>query len=345
MQPWWRSFLFGALLVGVFFAFRYPPEPTFTKPSQGLADVSSAMSSSSATTSAITLDEGSVAAVGDPSQGNATSATLLESASAPSAFTASGSGALPFARVKTVLPPNLDYKEALIGDVLSGTVIMKDASSGRWPMASITKLMNATVAMDNLSPTQSVTITPSMFAVDPSEKTLVLGGTYSVSDLMRVMLLPSSNVAAEALAETYGRTRFIDAMNARAMAWGMAHTYYDDPCGLSAANQSTANDLLLLTQHVYAEYPQVLTMTNTPRTTITELNSSMQVVVKSINLFAGLSNFVGGKTGYTDEASGNLLSVFSYENRPIVVIVLGTPETDRFTITQSLYNWFVNSYK
>ena len=37
-------------------------------------------------------------------------------------------------------------------------------------------------------------------------------------------------------------------------------------------------------------------------------------------------DFIGGKTGYTDQADGNLLSVFSYEGHPIVIIVLGTSD-------------------
>ena len=131
-------------------------------------------------------------------------------------------------------------------------------------------------------------------------------------------------------------------MNARAAAWGMANTHYDDPSGLSSGNQSTADDLLLLAQKIYSDYPKVLAITRTTQATATELGSGTKTLVKSINDFAGEADFIGGKTGYTTIADGNLLSIFKYKNRPILVIVLGTDEADRFTNTERLFSWFKN---
>ncbi len=146
-----------------------------------------------------------------------------------------------------------------------------------------------------------------MFAADPTEQTLVIGGTYTVEDLLHLLLMPSSNVAAQAMADYIGQAQFMNEMNARATAWGMTDTYFADPSGISAANESTANDLLILAQHVYADYPEILALTDTPATTITELNSRKKIAVKSINVFAGEPAFIGGKTGNTPQAGGNLL--------------------------------------
>src|SRR5581483_1929959 len=198
------------------------------------------------------------------------------------------------------------------------------------------KRRTAVVATDLLGQNQHVTITEQMLAVDPSQQILQLGDTYTVSDLLHVMLLPSNNVAAEALAEFAGRARFLAAMNGRAEAWGMTNTYYDDPSGLSAGNQSTANDLLKLAQHVYTDYPQILAITRTPQVTVTEIATGRTTIVKSINQFAGTANFIGGKTGYTDEANGNLLSLFSYKDHPVFIVVLGTNDGHRFDGTEKL---------
>jgi D-alanyl-D-alanine carboxypeptidase len=132
-------------------------------------------------------------------------------------------------------------------------------------------------------------------------------------------------------------------MNARAAAWGMTNTYFGDPSGLSATNESTANDFLKLAQEVYNHYPQIFTTTRTPQTYITEQNSGKKILVKSINNFAGEPDFIGGKTGHTNEADGNLLSIFSYENKPVFILVLGTD--DRFGDTQKLYAWFKANFK
>ena len=193
-----------------------------------------------------------------------------------------------------------------------------------------------------MSSTQKITITQDDLAVDPSEKTLHVGDTYTVDDLLHILLLPSSNVAAEALASAYvyGRPAFIAEMNRRAAAWGMSSsTHYDDPSGLSVGSESTAADLAVLAQKIYTDYPQILTITRTPQVTL-----GNQVVVNNINKFAGQAGFLGGKTGYTDQANGNLLSVFSYEGHPIIVIMLGTSDDNRFANTTALYKWFTANF-
>jgi D-alanyl-D-alanine carboxypeptidase len=238
------------------------------------------------------------------------------------------------------IPPNVGSEAALITDLTTGAHYLDINASERWPMASISKLMTAVVATNVLSQNAEITITPQMVAVDPTQKILQVGDTYSVPDLLKVMLLPSDNVAAEAFAEFYGRDRFLAAMNAQAQAWGMANTFYDDPSGLSAANESTAEDLLKLAQHIYTDYPQILAITRTSQVTVQNIATGKPVIVKSINNFAGQPDFIGGKTGYTDQADGNLLSIFEYNSRPIFVVVLGIGDGVRFDATQELYNWF-----
>ncbi|HUC31575.1 MAG TPA: serine hydrolase [Candidatus Paceibacterota bacterium] len=248
-----------------------------------------------------------------------------------------------FSKVNNTQPPSLNDEAYMVADLTTSAVLAGSNVVTRWPTASLTKLMTATLVFDQLATSTTITITPQMFAADPTEQTLVIGGTYTVEDLLHVMLMPSSNVAAEAMADFIGRTQFMNEMNARAQAWGMTDTYFSDPSGISAANESTANDLLILAQHVYNNYPGILAITDTHQTTITELNSDKKITVTSINDFAGEPNFVGGKTGHTDQASGNLLSIFNYDSHPVLIIVLGT--VDRFGDTSKLYAWFRANYK
>ena len=58
---------------------------------------------------------------------------------------------------------------------------------------------------------------------------------------------------------------------------------------------------------------------------------------------AGQAGFIGGKTGHTTEASGNLLSIFDYHNHPVLIVVMGT--TDRFGDTTKLLSWFKSNFK
>jgi D-alanyl-D-alanine endopeptidase (penicillin-binding protein 7) len=251
-----------------------------------------------------------------------------------------------FARVAQTAVPSFSKEALLVDDITNNVDLATVNADTRWPTASLTKLMTATLALDHLSPDTRITITPQMFAVDPGDRSLVVNGTYTVSDLLHVMLMPSSNVAAEALADYYGHAQFMQEMNARAAQWGMTNTYFDDPSGLSAANESTAHDLAILATHVYQNYPTILSYSDTSEITITELQSGAKVDVKSINQFAGNANFIGGKTGYIPQAGDNLLSIFRYESKPILIIVLGTADTaQRFADTTKLLNWFTMNYR
>lgn len=252
--------------------------------------------------------------------------------------TTTATGDSLFIRVASTPLPAINTQDYMIADLTTGAVLSGSNTATRWPTASLTKLMTATLVLDQLATSTEITITPTMFAADPTEETLVIGGRYTVEDLLHVMLMPSSNVAAQAMADFLGETQFMDEMNARAQAWGMTDTYFQDPSGISAANESTANDMLILAQHVYNDYPSILAITDTHQTTITELNSGEKMLVTSINDFAGEPNFVGGKTGHTDQASGNLLSIFDHNGHPVLIIVLNT--VDRFGDTSKLFAWF-----
>jgi serine-type D-Ala-D-Ala carboxypeptidase (penicillin-binding protein 5/6) len=313
--------------------------PEFVLPALSLATVSGGAASSSASDSANPPDTGAVI-------GELPSASSL--AGDRAAFFVVPPGAVAnstFSRVGGTPPPPLTVEAAIVADVLTGASFMGENATERWPLASVTKLMTATIVLDKLSPVQKITITPDAFNVDTSERNLRIGDTYTVTDLLRFLLLPSSNVAAEALADAYGRTAFIALMNARAAAWGMTDTHYADPSGLAVGSQSTAANLVLLTQKIYSDYPEILKITRMPQATLTEIGAGGQVTVKNINEFSGEADFIGGKTGYTDQADGNLLSLFSDAGHPVVVVVLGTDENARFMNTEALYNWFIQNFR
>ncbi len=57
-------------------------------------------------------------------------------------------------------------------------------------------------------------------------------------------------------------------------------------------------------------YPQIFQITRTPQYYHHRAKLGKKIVIKSIDDFAGQADFHGGKTGHTDQADGNLLSVF-----------------------------------
>lgn len=249
-----------------------------------------------------------------------------------------------FYRVEDGAPPALAFAAGLIANVEKNETYFEQNSAKRWPIASVTKLMTAAVALDLLDPAHLITIESTDFRNDQSATQVVaVGERYRAGDLISAMLLASSNPAAEALARAYGRVEFIAAMNEKAHLWGMEDTYISDPSGLSVSNQSTARDLKKMTANIYAAYPQVFSMTETSQAEITELVSRAERTVKNINLFAGRPGFLGGKTGYIEDSKGNLVSLFLEAGKPVAVIVLGSD--DRFGETETLFSWFKHAFR
>jgi len=251
-----------------------------------------------------------------------------------------------FSKVSETPPPTLGSTAALVTDMESGERLFAFRSEKRWPLASLTKLMSAVVALERMGEHAVITISPS----HASETTgsgahvglLKAGDRFEVKDVVAMMLLASSNEAADALADFYGRAHFIAAMNEKAREWGMDDTHFDEPTGLSAANQSTAQDLRVMAKQMFEGRREAFDITTHASWLATEVDSKDMRTVSSINLFAGTPNFLGGKTGYTDEAQGNLLSVFSHDGRTVIVVVLGTQ--DRFGETKKLYDWFTKAF-
>lgn len=217
-------------------------------------------------------------------------------------------------------------------------------ANDRWPLASLTKLMTAVIALEEMGQDKIVTITPAAVATEGPAGNLEVGEEYRVRDLVKAMLVVSSNDAAVGIAEFYGLEQFISRMNVKAALLGMRQTSFTDPTGISFLNQGTAEDLEKLVKYIYEKRPELLEITRQKSVRILELSKSREKELLNINNFAfnGHPDFVGGKTGFTDEAGGNLLSIFDYRGKKVLVIVFGTE--DRFGETEKLYNWVKNAY-
>lgn len=214
----------------------------------------------------------------------------------------------------------------------------------RWPIASITKLMTAAVVLNKMNPEEIITLTPEDFALGGNSRTQDLqpGNAYRVKDLLKMLLVPSSNEAAEALARSYGREDFIAEMNRTAAAWGLRDTYFRDPAGFAAGNQSTALELKNMVMNIRAPHPDVFRMTEATSVTVTEVISGKKQIFLSTDQFAGRPGFMGGKTGTTPEAGENLVSIWGLAGKPVLVVVFGS--TERFKDTEALITWFNHDF-
>lgn len=236
--------------------------------------------------------------------------------------------------------PKISAIIALVADLKSGDILWSKNLNKRWPIASLTKLITAAYVLKNFDLKTKITIPKYILNNDQtsSTKNISEGDIYLVGDLVKLMLLSSSNEAAEVLANLENRDSFILGMNDLVKEWGLAFTYFADPTGLSVSNQSTGSDLLKIIYKIKEQYPDILRWSVFKTVEIKEISSKKFKKISNIHPFAGAPNFLGGKTGSTSESKQNLISVFSVEGRPVVILVLGSD--DRALDTQSILEWF-----
>ncbi len=192
------------------------------------------------------------------------------------------------------------------------------------PIASLTKLVTAAVALQLIPLNQRVIISEKVISTYGNTAGFKVGETFEASDLMYPLLMVSSNDAAEALAETYGRAKFIRTMNEFTQSIGAYRSYFVDASGLSAENVSTASDLVIILDWLRKNDPSILAVTELKSKTVrnhTWVNPTH---------FLSLSNYAGGKNGYTPEANRTAASLFTLgKNKDLVaVVVLGSGSRD-----------------
>jgi len=238
---------------------------------------------------------------------------------------------------ETGVSPDIDVQVSAAGAYGEGG---KEAfglrTDKRWPIASLTKLMTALVALENIPANEAITVTEEAVLTEGVSGNFAAGEKFKLNDLIKAMMLVSSNDAATVIAIHFGEADFINAMNEKAEGLGMTETDFSDPTGLSAKNQSTVIDLLRLTEYIKVAWPEILTMSRKSKDVITEIKTGKRRTMANINVFAGRSDFFGGKTGSTAEAGGNLISVFKVAGELKTIIVLGAE--DKFAETEKIKN-------
>ncbi len=225
------------------------------------------------------------------------------------------------------LLPSISAAAALVEDIDSGKTLYDLHSDKQWSAASLTKLVTAVSAVESSADDPMIKVSPAAIATESAAGNLVSGRSYKLSELLRAMLVFSSNDAAAAISEYFGKGKFIELMNAKAAEMGMTNTRFFDPHGLTPLNLTTARDLERLIVYIYNEHRNILEITR-------------EKIEGATHPFAGQEDFLGGKTGFIDESAGNLISLFQYQGKPVVVIVLGSKQ--RAEDTQILKDWFLN---
>lgn len=224
--------------------------------------------------------------------------------------------------------PTIDAKIYLVKYLDRDRAVLEKNPLDRWPIASITKLMTATIALERLDLSKKIVISDEVRQAVGENGSFAVGQEYTVLDLIKASLVFSSNDAAYALASALGSNEFVSAMNQRAKEIGMSQTSFYEPSGLSYLNQSTAYDLYALMNFLYRQHPNILEMSRQKSVSLYDYSVSKRRSFSNIDFFAGSKNFFGGKTGFIEQSGGNLVTLFQKNGKMVFVGVLSS--ADRF---------------
>lgn len=226
----------------------------------------------------------------------------------------------------------------LLYNITDNNVVVARHTQEVRPMASITKVMTALVALDlNHDPQGKVSVYKGIGGILPKK-------SFTRQEVLTAMIVRSDNSAAETLARDHpeGRVAFMQAMNAKARQLGMSNTYFDDPSGLSSKNTSTALDIMIMIKAAL-ENPTIRNLSTVQRTEIVvnEKKKSARVVVQNTNLtlLEEFNTIVLSKTGLTTPAGWCLALALDENNKNYALIVLGanTKEHRKKLIEQTIY--------
>ena len=215
-------------------------------------------------------------------------------------------------------PAGFNVRAALVKNMSDQTAYLQHNTTLKWPMASLTKLLTALTALENKTDKQD------------SNKIL--------TDIKEMMVL-SHNEAADNVEANFTDGNFMELMRSEIAKLGLADTTVVDVTGLSPENVSTVVDLEKLVTYIAKNKPEILALSRFPDV---EIAGEKYL---NINKFSDRVDFLGGKTGYTDEALGNLASIFSFKGSPVLIIVLGANGKEaRFTQTDAILKWIYKYY-
>jgi len=239
--------------------------------------------------------------------------------------------------------PDIRAEAAIIYNPENGKVLWESNSTSRRSIASITKVMTATVFLED-QPDMAREVVVQRADVRAASTTYLRAG-YKVTtgDLLHLLLIASDNAAARVLARVspFGSVGFIDRMNAKAEELGLENTTYADPSGLLADNTSSAYDLAKLITYVSGD-ERIASIMRTPYYTVNV--GRKQITVHSTNqlVMKGDVDVQAGKTGFITKAGYCLATLLRLpQGGPeVAVVILGAKSNPgRFWETRHLFNW------
>lgn len=241
---------------------------------------------------------------------------------------------------------------------LLGQVLYERNSDTQMYPASLTKVLTAIVVMEHCNLDDMVEVTQT--AISSVEygyitANLKVGESFSIEELLNILIVSSANDAALVLAEHVSGSveDFCKLMNETAVKIGCTNSNFVNPNGVHHENHfSTARDLALIGNYsLKFEKLKELFKKTYFRLPSTDLYTSNDRIFSSTNelILSGSSNYYiyaqGLKTGFTTPAGHCLIGYASKNGLELITVLLNSSTSDnRYLETRMLFDYGFSNF-
>ncbi len=252
---------------------------------------------------------------------------------------------------------DLYSENAILYNLNEDSVLYEKGSKEEVSIASLTKIVTAIVALENISNLdEKVTLTYADFAGLAEQNASVagfrVGEVVTYRDLLYGLLLPSGADAALALTRNIAGSNdaFVSLMNKKVQELGLSHTHFVNPTGLdSEGHYSTVEEVATILKYSI-QNKEFLEIIKTPTYTTSNgrltFRSTISKALTNYNL--SMDYLIGGKTGTTGDAGLCLASIATYNNVNYLLVTVRAPYSKttpgNYLDAKTLYEYFMNHY-
>lgn len=249
----------------------------------------------------------------------------------------------------------IESEAGIVMDMDSRAVLFGQNINVQKAPASITKLLTALVVIENSELDDKVTFShEAVYDVEEgSGNKLAMdeGDILTVEDCLYLLLLQSSNQAANALAEHVAESReaFVDMMNKKVEELGCKNSHFANPSGLNDDTQlTTAYDMALIGIAAYdneklleigsSKSHKIPATKNNPNGASFSMEHKLLTTTDQ-NSSTYFPDAVAGKTGYTSIAGQTLVTYAKRDDRRLIAVTLKSTAVTHYKDTIALLNF------
>ena len=244
----------------------------------------------------------------------------------------------------------LESKQAILYNLNDDTVLYDKNSSEKTYVASLTKIMTALVALENISNLDNTVVVKYSDLQGLDGYALAgfkVGDLVTYKDLLYGLMLPSGADSAMILANNIAGSldEFVKLMNEKVKSLGLKNTHFSNPIGMDLDNYSTASDMAIILKEALKYDMFESLFSSDIYTTSNNLTLKKTTSKIALKYQLDIKNITGSKTGYTDLADYCLASTATIDNVSYLAITLNAKNMPiHLEDTLALYNYYSSHY-